>query len=81
MRTSLFALLAAAIVPFVAALDEPLDIEKVITKECDRKSARGDTVEVHYRGTLTDGISTPITPTMLHWRFVISHASLDIVKK
>jgi FKBP-type peptidyl-prolyl cis-trans isomerase len=56
MRTSLFAILAAAVVPFVAALDKPLDIEKVVTKECERKSERGDTVDVHYRGTLTDGM-------------------------
>ncbi|KAK1808859.1 Peptidyl-prolyl cis-trans isomerase fpr2 [Friedmanniomyces endolithicus] len=46
--TAALTLLAAS----VSALDKPLDIQIEHSTECSRKSARGDKVEVHYRGTL-----------------------------
>lgn len=40
-------------IPAVAlALDKPLDIARTHTVECTRKTQRGDTISVHYRGTL-----------------------------
>lgn len=36
----------------VLALDKPLNIEVTHPVECTRKTARGDKVDVHYRGTL-----------------------------
>ncbi|OCL13718.1 hypothetical protein AOQ84DRAFT_310073 [Glonium stellatum] len=50
-----FALLA--LLPAVAlALDKPLDIEVTQEVECSRKTQAGDTIDVHYRGTLaSDG--------------------------
>lgn len=49
---SLLALLSAA----PAALAADVTTEYTETKECTRKSQRGDTINVHYRGTLaSDG--------------------------
>ncbi|TKA68946.1 hypothetical protein B0A55_08237 [Friedmanniomyces simplex] len=50
-----FSSVTAAITLLLAgawALDKPLDIQVQHSTECSRKSARGDKVEVHYRGTL-----------------------------
>jgi len=47
--------LTAALVLFVAAvsgLDKPLDIKVTKTATCEKKSQKGDKIEVHYRGTL-----------------------------
>lgn len=49
---SLLALLSAA--PVVFAAD--VTTEYTVSKECTRKTQRGDTISVHYRGTLaSDG--------------------------
>lgn len=49
---SLLALLSAAPV----ALAAEVTTEYILTKECSRKSRVGDTISVHYRGTLaSDG--------------------------
>ncbi|KAF2088991.1 FK506-binding protein 2 precursor [Saccharata proteae CBS 121410] len=45
--TILFALL-----PAVLALDKPLNIEVVEKADCERKTVKGDKIDVHYRGTL-----------------------------
>ena len=38
------------------ALDKPLDIQVTQEATCDRKSQKGDKIEVHYKGTLeSDG--------------------------
>ncbi len=51
---SLAALASAATV--IAAGDSDLKIEVAREVECDRKTKKGDTVHVHYRGTLaSDG--------------------------
>ncbi|OCK82509.1 hypothetical protein K432DRAFT_380330 [Lepidopterella palustris CBS 459.81] len=52
---SLPALLLAA--PLLThALDKPLDIEVTTPATCERKTVAGDTINVHYRGTLeSDG--------------------------
>lgn len=46
-----------ALLPAVAlALDKPLNIEVTQEVECNRKTEAGDTIDVHYRGTLaSDG--------------------------
>ncbi|OCK89901.1 FK506-binding protein 2 precursor [Cenococcum geophilum 1.58] len=42
-----------ALLPAVAlALDKPLNIEVTQEAECGRKTQAGDTIDVHYRGTL-----------------------------
>jgi len=42
-----------ALLPAVAlALDKPLNIEVTQEAECSRKTQAGDTIDVHYRGTL-----------------------------
>ncbi|KAL8992716.1 MAG: hypothetical protein Q9188_007518 [Gyalolechia gomerana] len=42
------------LLPFALAAE--VNIEYTLTNECSRKSQRGDTVQVHYRGTLeSDG--------------------------
>lgn len=56
MHFSFVVAVSTLIVPFVLALDKPLDIK--VTKEvtCNRKSKAGDKIDVHYRGTLeSDG--------------------------
>jgi FK506-binding protein 2 len=50
MRTILLPLLA--LLSLTSALDKPLNIEVTQPATCDRKSAKGDKIEVHYRGTL-----------------------------
>lgn len=55
MRLSFISMFMALAIPFVAAEPEPLDIEVTRKVECDRKSQKGDKIDVHYRGTLTDG--------------------------
>ncbi|KAH6657121.1 hypothetical protein BKA67DRAFT_180078 [Truncatella angustata] len=46
-------LVASAAVGALAAEDLKIDVTTAV--ECDRKTQKGDTIEVHYRGTLTDG--------------------------
>jgi FK506-binding protein 2 len=43
-------LVASAAVGAIAA--DELKIEKTVEVECDRKTKKGDTVDVHYKGTL-----------------------------
>lgn len=50
-----FITLVAAFLPVVFALDKPLHIEVTHEVECKRKTVAGDSVDVHYRGTLEDG--------------------------
>ncbi|KAK0289320.1 Peptidyl-prolyl cis-trans isomerase fpr2 [Friedmanniomyces endolithicus] len=52
MRLSSVSAAITLLVASVSALDKPLDIHIEHSTECSRKSARGDKVEVHYRGTL-----------------------------
>ena len=37
------------------ALADELQIEKVVTNECEVKSKKGDMLSMHYTGTLEDG--------------------------
>ncbi|KAI5844539.1 hypothetical protein DFP73DRAFT_549677 [Morchella snyderi] len=54
MRAStIISLLVSALV--ASATAEELKIEKVKEIECVRKTKTGDTIQVHYRGTLEDG--------------------------
>lgn len=46
-------LLASAAVGAIAA--EDLKIEVTLPIECDRKTQKGDKVQMHYRGSLFDG--------------------------
>lgn len=46
--TAVLMLFAAA----VSGLDKPLDIKVTKTATCEKKSQKGDKIEVHYRGTL-----------------------------
>lgn len=45
-----FSLLASAAIGVLAA--DELQIDKTLEVECDRKTKKGDTIQVHYRGTL-----------------------------
>ncbi|KZF24192.1 hypothetical protein L228DRAFT_245091 [Xylona heveae TC161] len=50
-----FGLLAAA-ASYVAASGDEVKVDVTNAVECNRKTERGDTIEVHYRGTLaSDG--------------------------
>lgn len=53
MKTALFlSALASAAVGLVAA--EELKIDVTLPVECDRKTQKGDLVQMHYRGTLSN---------------------------
>lgn len=53
---SLFVVLLTSTTSAAAASDEKVTTEYTLTKECTRKTQRGDTISVHYRGTLaSDG--------------------------
>ena len=47
--------LLLALLPAAALALEGLDIDVTHPVECKRKSKAGDSVSVHYKGTLTDG--------------------------
>jgi FK506-binding protein 2 len=47
-----FLLALLPLLGFALALDKPLNIEVTTSAECNRKTKRGDSVAVHYRGTL-----------------------------
>jgi len=57
MRFSLVPALIALALPFINAEDDrkPLEIEYTHKVECERKTTKGDRIDVHYSGTLTDG--------------------------
>jgi FK506-binding protein 2 len=55
MRLSFISALVALAIPVLAADPEPLEIEVTKKVECDRKTVKGDRIDVHYRGTLVDG--------------------------
>ena len=53
---SLLSLFVALLTTTTSASDEKVTTEYTLTKECTRKTQRGDTISVHYRGTLaSDG--------------------------
>ena len=57
MRVSFVAAAVSALIPFVLALDKPLNIEVTTPATCSRKTKAGDKIDVHYRGTLeSDGM-------------------------
>lgn len=39
----------------VSVLAAELKVDVTTAVECERKTQKGDTIEVHYRGTLTNG--------------------------
>jgi hypothetical protein len=58
MHLSIISVLFALALPFVNAEDpKPLEIEYTHKIGCDRKTQKGDRIDVHYKGTLTNGIS------------------------
>jgi FK506-binding protein 2 len=61
MRTSILAAASVLLAPFALALDKPLNTEVTVEAKCNRKTQRGDRIDVHYRGTLeSDGaFNTP----------------------
>lgn len=54
MRLSNVLVVVASLLATTLAADE-LKIEQTLQNDCDRKTKKGDTVEMHYRGTLEDG--------------------------
>lgn len=53
---SLLSLFVVLLTTTTSASDEKVTTEYTLTKECTRKTQRGDTISVHYRGTLaSDG--------------------------
>jgi FK506-binding protein 2 len=58
MRLSAISAIIAIALPFVhGEVQKPLDIQITHAVECERKSQAGDSIEVHYKGTLLDGSS------------------------
>jgi len=57
MRFSVLSVLVALAIPFVNAEDDrkPIEIEYTHKVECERKTIKGDRIDVHYSGTLTSG--------------------------
>jgi FK506-binding protein 2 len=59
MRFSAVSVFIAIALPFVRGeVQKPLHIEVTHKVECDRTSKAGDSIEVHYKGTLLDGSSS-----------------------
>jgi len=57
MRFSIVSILFALAFPLVHADDpKPLEIEYTHRVDCERKTVKNDRIDVHYRGTLTDGL-------------------------
>lgn len=52
MHITVLALLAATGVTLAQVNNEHLKTEVLTSAECTRKTQRGDTIQVHYRGTL-----------------------------
>ena len=53
MRLSAMSAIIAIALPFVhGEVQKPLDIQVTHAVECERKSQAGDSIEVHYKGTL-----------------------------
>lgn len=54
MKTAtLFSFLAAAVIGHAAASELKVEVtHKVPEAECDRKTQKGDTISMHYKGTL-----------------------------
>jgi FK506-binding protein 2 len=58
MRLSTISAIIAIALPFVhGEVEKPLDIQVTHAVECERKSKKGDSIEVHYKGTLLNGLS------------------------
>ncbi len=52
MKTTSLTALVMLFIAAVSGLDKPLDIKVTKTATCEKKSQKGDKIEVHYRGTL-----------------------------
>ena len=65
MRSAILASAIALLAPFALALDKPLNIEVTTEATCERKTQRGDKIDVHYKGTLeSDGTVTALQPQL-----------------
>jgi FK506-binding protein 2 len=74
MRTSAFAAVSLLLAPFAFALDKPLNIEVVKEVTCNRKTQRGDKIDVHYRGTLESDGNTHLP----YYHYTNPHPTMDL---